>query len=105
MRILTIDSLPFCFGLEMAKDLNNNEILRVKFEDANEVTRMIGELGIWELAAITPLVTKSWERVKDELLSELAKKRGEPATCGDCDVRGACFITALLLIEDESKWC
>jgi len=86
MKILTIDSLPFCFGLEMAKDLNNNETLRVKFDDANEVTRMISELGIWERAAVTPLVSKTWERVKDELLSELAKKRGEPASCEQCDV-------------------
>jgi hypothetical protein len=104
MKTLAIEKLPSCFGIRLAQDLIDSEVLGRYFEDAVQAQTYANQLGVLGQLVANPLVAQTWNRVSKELDTELSRKRGEPFPCKECDVRAGCFLTALLLIGDKSKW-
>ncbi len=104
MRVLTKE-LPSCYGVRMAIDLDSNDLLKQSFK--NVVGHWVYQSQLPPLfqSLIDPLVAEQWKGVNDEVEKELARKRGEPASCRECDLRAPCFLTALFLIGVEDYWC
>lgn len=104
MKILAIDELPKCYALGLARDLVENEALNKYFEDCMRVYAYQSQLGALFQWVVNPVSEQLMKRVMESIEQELEKKRGRDMACKDCDLKGGCFISAVLLIADESKW-
>ena len=104
MRVLAKE-LPSCFGVKMAIDLDDNELLKKSFKNTVEHWAYQSQLPLFFQSLIDPLVAEHSKDTMDEVEKVLARKRGEPASCKECDLRHICFLTALFLMGTEDYWC